>query len=409
MRLSGRRVEVVNRQQSQAGGAVVAGAAVACVGVIAFPVVDAWLTDNPRLDRISTFALLTLVGTVAGLIVLQVRGLVGDRPATTLHWEPLVLLAVLASLWAMVIVDTPHATYFLAMLYLVAAWLLPPVAGLVAIFVLAAFTVAGQIVHHGWTPGAVMGPLVAALLVLASSAALRVVLSDSDAQRRLVAELQEAQAALAASEREAGRLAERTRLGRDLHDTVAQSLSSIQLLLHASERAETREEAMAHVDQARSAAAGTLAETRSFISDLTPPDLAYRSLVVALERVCARAGERGLSTSLEVEGEQRSLPMPVEATLLRIAQEAVENAVAHAGASRCTVTLRFEAGEVGLDVDDDGVGFDAEAALAGGRFGLGGMRSRAADLGGSAVVVSGPGEGTLVAVRLPVDEGAQDG
>lgn len=395
--------------RSLAARALVASSVLLCAAIMGFPVVEAFVAGAPSAWRVLVFSALTFAVLVGGGVVLWRRGSLTTRPATRLDAGPIVYLGAIGVPWAMVIVDTPHAAYFLIAMFVIALWLLPPVVGTIATLTLTALTIAGQVVHHGWAAGSVIGPTVAAALAIVFMSGYRSVVADSAEKSRLVDELRRAQDRLAASEREAGRLAERTRLGRDLHDTVAQSLSSIQLLLHAAERADDHATGMAYLRQAREAAGGSLAETRAFISDLTPPDLAQRSLATALDRVGGRARDRGLDTRVEVVGTPRPLSMALEATLLRVAQEAVENVLTHARAAVCTVTLRFEPDAVTLEIDDDGAGFDAEAALerAGaetGSFGLAGMRARTAELGGYTVVVSAPGDGTLVSARVPVDE-----
>ena len=102
--------------------------------------------------------------------------------------------------------------------------------------------------------------------------------------------------------------------------------------------------------------------------------------------------------------------MAVEATLLRIAQEAVANVERHANAETCEIALALESDAVTLDIADDGGGFDPEPVLAAGAgadsgFGIPGLRARAAELGGNAAIVAAPGEGTLVSVRIPLEEG----
>lgn len=381
-------------------------AATLCAGIIAFPVVESFVTGNPAAPRILAFSALTFVVLIAGGAVLVRRGYLGPHPAEHLHVAPVVVLVAAAVPWAMVIVDSPHAAYFLIALIVVALWLLPQSIGAGVAVALTIFTCAGQVVHHGWTAGAVLGPIVGSTLVILFMVGYRSVLAESAEKSRLVDELRAAQDRLADSEREAGRLAERARLGRDLHDTVAQSLSSIQLLLHAAERPGDNETRMRHLVQARETAGDSLAETRAFISDLTPPDLASSSLATALDRVATRARARGLETTMRREGQPRPLPMHVEATLLRIAQEAVENVVTHAQATTCTIRLVHESDGVTIEIDDDGIGFELEAVLeratASGSFGLTGMRARAADLGGYTAVVAEPGEGTLVSARIPL-------
>lgn len=105
-----------------------------------------------------------------------------------------------------------------------------------------------------------------------------------------------------------------------------------------------------------------------------------------------------------MEGEPYPLPVDAEVALLRLTQEALANAVRHARAERIAVTVTYLDDGVTLDVFDDGVGFDSQAVPAGRRptFGLHGMRERMAALGGSLTVESAPGEGTAVAVSLPL-------
>ncbi|EFF93846.1 signal transduction histidine kinase [Streptomyces sp. e14] len=220
---------------------------------------------------------------------------------------------------------------------------------------------------------------------------------------------------MAAAERTAGTLAERERLAREIHDTLAQGLSSIQLLLRAAQRAvPDGSPAAVHIEQARATAQDNLAEARRFVHALTPPDLERGSLAGALERLCAKtAGPPTVRFS--VSGVPAELPTPYEVALLRIAQSALGNTLRHARAGRVEITLSFMDTAVALDVVDDGVGFVPDAVPAAvvgvagggggggadGGFGLPAMRSRATALGGTFTVESAPGQGTAVAVTLP--------
>ena len=378
------------------------GVGVLFVGLAVYPVAMAALLRHEHLTSIIVFTALAGAVLVGGLIGLaRARDL--HRPATRLHVDVLVFLLAVTVPWAMVIVESADASYFLTALALLASWLLPPIAGAVATAVLAGFTVAGQVFHHGLTAGTVVGPLVVAVLIVAFVAMIRMVYRSSDASKKLLGQLRESQAETAKAEREAGRLAERARIGRDLHDTVAQSLSSIQLLLQAAERATDPAQAQAHLALARETAHESLAETRAFIGDLTPPGLAQTGLAPALGRL---ARELRIEATVTVEGAERSLDTRSETALYRVAQESLRNTDAHSHAERCQITLTFEPDEVVLEIDDDGCGFDLEAASNKGRFGLQGMRSRMEELGGTLVVVTSAGEGTLVSARLPVEEEA---
>ena len=160
------------------------------------------------------------------------------------------------------------------------------------------------------------------------------------------------------------------------------------------------------------------------IAALQPAALSKTSLEGALMRVAQSASgvsgvaehsdREALSTDIVVEGDERQLPMKVEATLLRIAQGAMGNVIKHANAERCRVTLTYAEDEVRLDVVDNGVGFDPQAVAdrpAGlGHIGLAAMRQRAAECGGDLTVESQPGAGCAVSVAIPLipDDAPED-
>lgn len=233
----------------------------------------------------------------------------------------------------------------------------------------------------------------------------------SEERQGLLEELAAARDELAAAEREAGRLGERQRLAREIHDTVAQEFTSIVLHLEAAEAAlADLGVARKHLDQARRTARHGLAEARRLVQALRPELLDGRSLAEALERLARRwSEETGVAAALELDGDGdgRRLPRELEATLLRAAQEALANVRKHAAAERVTLTYSRIGDLAVLDVQDDGRGFapaDADAAGPGGGFGLIAMRERAEKLGGRLLVESAPGEGTTVVVELPVGD-----
>jgi signal transduction histidine kinase len=132
--------------------------------------------------------------------------------------------------------------------------------------------------------------------------------------------------------------------------------------------------------------------------------LEEEGLVAALQaRLTAVEGQVGLQTRLKVEGEGR-LSFDLEEGLYRVAQEALNNALKHAQAHNISVCLRFapQGGDVGLEIIDDGEGFDLEAAREKGGLGLSTMEERATELGGQLSIVSRPGEGTRVLVEVPL-------
>lgn len=376
---------------------VLLGIGLLFAGLAIYPAAMAFVLGHPHQVGIVAYTALTCVILAGGLVGLS-RAHDLSRPAKDLHIDALIFLLAVTVPWAMVIVESPDASYFLTALALLASWLLPPIAGAIATAVLAGFTVAGQVFHHGLTAGTVVGPIVVAVLIVAFVAMIRMVYRSSDASKVLLVQLRASQAETARVEREAGRLAERARIGRDLHDTVAQSLSSIQLLLQAAERATDANQVQAHLALARDTAHASLAETRAFIGELTPPGLVDTGLAPALRRL---AHDANVPTEFAVEGTPRGLGTRSETALFRVAQESLRNVEAHANAQRCQITLIYEPEEVALEIDDDGCGFDVDAAARKGRFGLQGMRSRIEELGGTLAIVSSGDDGTLVAARVP--------
>lgn len=317
------------------------------------------------------------------------------------------------AVWVADMALSPVAVYWVFILFFIYLRAFNDWRGLT--FVVAGLAISiGFQVPSGLTLGGVMGPALSAVVVVAINYAFTTIGRVSREREALIDELLETREQLAASEREAGRAQERERLAHEIHDTVAQNLSSIQMLLHAAERdlkatglsEEELEAPMKRMEAARRAASNNLAETRAMIAALTPAGLRQASLSEALERI-ARDFSAASDMNIEVEthGEAGALPMRTEAGLLRIAQGAVSNAVQHSGATRVRVTLNYEADGARLDVVDNGVGFDV-AAQAGkpaglGHLGLDAMRSRAAELGGELTIESAPGGPTALSVAVP--------
>lgn len=205
--------------------------------------------------------------------------------------------------------------------------------------------------------------------------------------------------------RELSTIEERKRLARELHDSVTQTLFSIGLTAEAAaelveaDPARAREQ-LGHLQDLTRTAMG---EMRSLIFELRPAELETEGLAAALRKhveVVRRLHEQEIE--LCVEGDRR-LPPDVEKGLLRIAQEALGNAVRHSGAGRVTLTLAARDSRVSLRVEDDGDGFDPEEAVTRSRrLGLTSMRERAEALGGTLEIDSEPGRGTTVDVEVRV-------
>jgi signal transduction histidine kinase len=224
------------------------------------------------------------------------------------------------------------------------------------------------------------------------------IVRQSAGRKAVIAELEETRAELAAVSREAGVRAERERLAREIHDTLAQGFTSVVLLLELAESEIATDPAAARrrLAGAWETARQNLAEARALVAALTPVDLQEAPLPQAIGRLVDRFGaETGLPVHLSVDGEPRPLPANIEVVLLRAAQEALTNVRKHARARQVTVALRYGEGTQ-LCVADDGTGFDPAAPADG--YGLAGMRRRVEETGGALAVRSGPA-GTAVEVR----------
>jgi PAS domain S-box-containing protein len=205
----------------------------------------------------------------------------------------------------------------------------------------------------------------------------------------------------------AAAFAERSRLARELHDSVTQSLYSIALYAEAVTRmlaSGSGSEAAEHLHELRETALEALREMRLLIFQLSPPLMDEGGLVGAIQvRLDAVEARGGMDVNLQVEGEEHLSP-PVRRELYQIAQEALNNALKHARAQAVRVILDFRDPDIRLEVSDDGCGFDLTEAKKGGGLGLRGMKERIQAIGGTLHIESSPGKGTMVSVRVSAAE-----
>lgn len=249
---------------------------------------------------------------------------------------------------------------------------------------------------------AVASSAVSLLVSLALGLWIGRIIDQSADRAEVISELEEARAELATVSHRAGVLAERERLSGEIHDTLAQGLASVLMLLQVTEAelGTDPDAARRHLASAQDTVRQNLAEARSLVEALGPVDLQAVSLPEAVGRLVARFDEQpGVTARLDVRGRARGLPANVEVVLLRAVQEGLANVRKHAAARRVTVSLCYDEDGTGVEVADDGRGFGADGAPGG--FGLAGMRRRAEEAGGAMLVSSRPGHGTTVAVRLP--------
>ncbi|MDN0196191.1 sensor histidine kinase [Streptomyces sp. S.PNR 29] len=224
------------------------------------------------------------------------------------------------------------------------------------------------------------------------------IIEQSQERAALIAELDASRHEISRLSAAHGALAERERLAREIHDTLAQGFTSLLMLIQAveAELGHDVPQARRHLRLMDETARQNLAEARALVAGAAPADLDGASLPDALGRLAARH-----DAALEVTGPVRPLPAGPEVVALRVCQEALANARKHAGSSAAVgITLTYTEETLTVCVRDDGRGFEPGAVSGG--YGLAGLRARVAEADGIALVRSAPGDGTTVTVRLPV-------
>ena len=299
-------------------------------------------------------------------------------------------------------------------LVFVALRYLPRVPGLItvaALWAAAAFIPAWRY-PDTWTVATAVGPAIGTACAIAAYFAYEALRAEAVRYRQLAARLQETQASLAASERRAGQLEERARLSREIHDTVAQSLSSIVLLSRAAQNAS---KPAGHIMTIQQSAKEALGQARRLVQDLAEPDAApavpHTAVVKDLRTLIGghqgRAHALGEDTTFELVVNADApvdLPQPVATAVERTAREGLNNVARHAQAGRAVVTLGVFPDRVTLDVADDGRGIAQPEG-----FGLRGLRTRVAEAGGELDVASTPGEGTTLTATFGLNNGSNNG
>ncbi|MFI7342402.1 sensor histidine kinase [Streptomyces sp. NPDC050085] len=344
------------------------------------------------------------------LAVVYVLGLVRvtTRPSAVAQR---VWLTLVVAVWVVLVVLAPSFAWCAVPLFYTGLRMLPTRASLVLVTLLTGLVIFAQLRLSGrWDPDLVLGP---PAVVLIATAVFLTMERQAARQRALIDDLIRTRRELAAAERRAGTLAERQRLSMEIHDTLAQGLSSQQMLLQAADRVWDADpgKARAHVRTAGSVAEHNLTEARRFVHDLAPADLVH-GLEQALRTVAERESGEHLTVHVhvdplgEADGTPR-LPDRVQGALLRIAQGALANVREHSGAATAAITLTLLDDQVVLDVADDGHGFDP-ASLPGSPSGVRGhgvpaIRARVRQLGGTLTIESAPGEGTVVSASIPLE------
>ncbi|MFD6887404.1 sensor histidine kinase [Streptomyces sp. NPDC059957] len=320
----------------------------------------------------------------------------------------LLWLGLVVAVWVVLVVLAPSFAWCAVPLFYTALRTLPPRAAVVLVALLTVFVVAAQLrLAQTSDPGEPFDPnlLLAPPAVAALATAVFVHMErQATAQRTLIDDLIRTRRELAATERRAGTLAERQRLSMEIHDTLAQHLSSQQMLLQAADRTWDTDPgtARAHVRTATDITARGLAEARRLVHDLAPRELSDGAgLPDALRALDAGPD---IEVRFHLEGAPVPLPDRAEQALLRIGQGALANVREHSGARTAALTLSFLGDQVVLDVADDGHGFTQLRSAAAERgHGLPAMRARVRQLGGTLTIESTAGEGTVLSASIPLE------
>ena len=195
---------------------------------------------------------------------------------------------------------------------------------------------------------------------------------------------------------------ERSRIARELHDSVTQAIYSVTLYADATRLALEAGETdivAENLKELRAMAREAMLDMRLLIFELRPPVVEEEGLVAAVQaRLDAVEVRSGVDATLQVDGERR-LPLALETELYRIAQEALTNVDKHAQAKRVNVSLQFEDDYLCLEIQDDGVGFDTAVDHSGG-MGLRSIQERVEKIGGVFLVTSTPGQGTILRITV---------
>ncbi|CAM3653827.1 sensor histidine kinase [Smaragdicoccus niigatensis] len=327
---------------------------------------------------------LVLLGAVGLVLAYSARSLLPGRV-----WWPATWVTGIVVLWTALTIAAPSFAWCAVPVAFAVLRIIPfrPATAVVALMTL---VVAGSWLRITGTfdPTLIAGPLGIALVTTIAYRAL-----------------ERTQADLAEEQHRSGVLAERTRLSRDIHDSVGQGLSSINLLLQAAEQSWTTDPQASreHVGTAAATARDGLDEVRRVVRDLAPADVS--NVESALGQV-AREAALGFPVEVRIDGTSRPVPPAVASALVRTARGALANVREHADASRAAVTLTYHADEIRLDIRDDGRGFRPANIRPDGLRGRGlrGIRERAEQLGGQAEMESAPGEGATVSVRFPLED-----
>ena len=324
------------------------------------------------------FALLYLAGTVA-----YNEGKRFPR-AAMYTW-----LAAVLALWVVMALHAAEFVWLEFPLVILVSVVLPTWSGIAVAALLLAFTL--SVTAPGAGIGGVVGPLLGTVLALLIYHSYRALRAEADHYKHLAYELQATHMELAAAEHASGVLEERARLSREVHDTIAQGLSSIVLLGRTLDKQITEPGAKQILDTIRATASDNLAEARRFVAVNAGPAEPLPRWLEELARG-AEGRQQALGQRLTVDLNVEDVPEPAAGVIERVVREGLSNIVRHAGATRAVVTVEQLGDVATVDVFDNGRGITGPEG-----YGLRGLRARVAEVGGTLSV-----EGNVLAASIPL-------
>ena len=324
------------------------------------------------------FALLYLAGTVA-----YNEGKRFPR-AAMYTW-----LAAVLALWVVMALHAAEFVWLEFPLVILVSVVLPTWSGIAVAALLLAFTL--SVTAPGAGIGGVVGPLLGTVLALLIYHSYRALRAEADHYKHLAYELQATHMELAAAEHASGVLEERARLSREVHDTIAQGLSSIVLLGRTLDKQITEPGAKQILDTIRATASDNLAEARRFVAVNAGPAEPLPRRLEELARG-AEGRQQALGQRLTVDLNVEDVPEPAAGVIERVVREGLSNIVRHAGATRAVVTVEQLGDVATVDVFDNGRGITGPEG-----YGLRGLRARVAEVGGTLSV-----EGNVLAASIPL-------
>jgi signal transduction histidine kinase len=343
----------------------------------------------------------------ASLSAIALCVLVFGRRATRLpelDWRAIAYVGAVIALWVIAIRASPVAVASVPAIYPMVFSTLPLRAALVVTTVINLLPLTLQLIGSARSPNLPLAIAITLLGVVATPVIGTVIVKSTRQRRELaivVDELAASRAETARLSREAGAAAERERLAREIHDTLAQGFTSIVTLAQAIE-AELDADPVAaknHLQMIADSARENLADARTMVAGMSPAALDEQSLPAAIRRQCDRlSAETGITVTMSVNPDLPALGMATDVVLLRAAQEALANIRRHAQATAVRIDLAGTGDGVRLSLSDNGVGL-TDGHTDG--FGLRGMRARLAQVGGTMSVKQEAGGGLTLLVEVP--------